>query len=107
MEVAEQTLGRWVKTYRDQVGEVEPISESERAELQRLRKEKREWELDRAFLKKRQSSSPRKPRICQSVVQIDWRVKKNFSVSRMARLLGVSRSELFCVDETRTLKTPG
>lgn len=50
--VAEQTLSRWVKTYRDQVGEVEPISESERAELQRLRKEKREWELDRAFLKK-------------------------------------------------------
>lgn len=45
-----------MKTYRDQVGEVEPISESERAELQRLRKEKREWELDRAFLKKRQSS---------------------------------------------------
>ncbi len=34
--VAEQTLSRWVKTYRDQVGEVEPISESERAELQRL-----------------------------------------------------------------------
>ena len=28
--VAEQTLSRWVKTYRDQVGEVEPISESEK-----------------------------------------------------------------------------
>ena len=50
--VVEQTLGKWVKAYRDQVGEADPITESERAELKRLRREKREWELDRAFLKK-------------------------------------------------------
>ena len=38
--------------YRDRVGETEPLSESERAELKRLRREVRELELDRAFLKK-------------------------------------------------------
>lgn len=47
-----QTLSRWVNTYRDQALEATPLSETEREELKRLRKEKREWELDRAFLNK-------------------------------------------------------
>ena len=50
--VPAQTLGKWVNAYRDRVGEAEPLSESERAELRRLRREVRELELDRAFLKK-------------------------------------------------------
>ena len=66
-----QTLGKWVNLYRDRVGETEPLSESERAELKRLRREVRELELDRAFRKKRQSSSPRKPRIHLSGLQTD------------------------------------
>lgn len=47
-----QTLARWVNAYRDQVGEVTPLSETEREELKRLRRQVRELELDRAFLKK-------------------------------------------------------
>ncbi len=51
--VNEATLGRWVGAYRDRHetgGAV--LSETERAELGRLRKENWELKLDRAFLKK-------------------------------------------------------
>ena len=51
--VQESTLGRWVnasKTRQD-AGEG-ALSESERAELARLRKENSELKMDRAFLKK-------------------------------------------------------
>lgn len=48
--VKEQTLGRWVND-RQQVGDG-ALSESERAELARLRKENSELKMDRAFLKK-------------------------------------------------------
>jgi transposase len=49
----EQTLGHWVKAYRDrfEAGDV-GLTESERIELLRLRKENNELKLDRAFLKK-------------------------------------------------------
>lgn len=50
--VAPATLNRWVKLHRDRVEADTPITESERAELKRLRREVRELELDRAFLKK-------------------------------------------------------
>jgi transposase len=51
--VKEQTLGRWVNAYRDrqQAGNG-ALSETERTELARLRKENSELKMDRAFLKK-------------------------------------------------------
>lgn len=51
--VKEQTLGRWVLAYkaRQEAGG-EPLSETERVELARLRKENSDLKMDRAFLKK-------------------------------------------------------
>src|SRR5680860_1272836 len=51
--VKEQTLGRWVNLYRarHEAGEG-GLSETERVELARLRKEVSELKMDRAFLKK-------------------------------------------------------
>ena len=51
--VKEQTLGRWVTAYRvrQQAGDG-ALSETERAELARLRRENSELKMDRAFLKK-------------------------------------------------------
>ena len=51
--VKEQTLGRWVNAYRSrQEAGDGALSETERAELTRLRKENSELKMDRAFLKK-------------------------------------------------------
>jgi len=51
--VQESTLGRWVNLFKDRQGEgEEALSETERAELARLRKENSELKMDRAFLKK-------------------------------------------------------
>ena len=51
--VKEQTLGRWVNAYRERQGAGEgALSETERAELGRLRRENSELKMDRAFLKK-------------------------------------------------------
>ena len=49
----EQTLGRWVKLFkaRHDAGD-RALTETERAELVRLRKDNAELMLDRAFLKK-------------------------------------------------------
>ncbi|WP_354183241.1 transposase, partial [Arthrobacter sp. UYP6] len=49
----EATLGRWVNSFkaRNDTGET-AVTESERAELLRLRKENADLKLDRAFLKK-------------------------------------------------------
>ncbi len=51
--VKEQTLGRWVLTYkaRQEAGDG-VLSETERVELARLRRENSELKMDRAFLKK-------------------------------------------------------
>ena len=51
--VNEATLGRWVTAFkaRNETGQTE-VTESERAELLRLRKENADLKLDRAFLKK-------------------------------------------------------
>ena len=51
--IRESTLGRWVNLFRErqQVGDG-ALSETERAELGRLRKENLELKMDRAFLKK-------------------------------------------------------
>jgi transposase len=49
----EQTPSHWVKAYRDRLEASDGgLSESERIELLRLRKENNELKLDRAFLKK-------------------------------------------------------
>lgn len=49
----EQTLGRWVKSFKDrQDGGERALTETEYAELLRLRKDVVELRLDRAFLKK-------------------------------------------------------
>lgn len=52
--IVEQTLGNWVKAYRvrQEAGDGSALSETERAELARLRKEVSELKMDRAFLKK-------------------------------------------------------
>jgi len=51
--VNEATLGRWVNSFkaRNDTGET-AVTESERAELLRLRKENADLKMDRAFLKK-------------------------------------------------------
>ena len=51
--IVEQTLGNWVKAHRarHEAGD-EALTEEERAELVRLRKEVAELKMDRAFLKK-------------------------------------------------------
>jgi len=51
--IKEQTLGRWVNLFRDRHDAGNgALSETERAELARLRKENSELKMDRAFLKK-------------------------------------------------------
>ena len=51
--VQEATLGRWVNLFKARQGAGEgALSETERAELARLRKENSELKMDRAFLKK-------------------------------------------------------
>jgi len=48
----EQTLGRWVKNYKDrQAGGERALTETEFAELLRLRKDNADLRLDRTFLK--------------------------------------------------------
>jgi len=51
--ITEQSLGRWVNAFRvrQDAGDGS-LSETERAELARLRKENSELKMDRAFLKK-------------------------------------------------------
>ena len=54
--INEATLGRWVHDFRSRTAASEAgqggLSETERAELLRLRKENSDLKLDRAFLKK-------------------------------------------------------
>lgn len=51
--IGEQALGRWVNLFKSRQEAAEgPLSETERAELTRLRKENSELKMDRAFLKK-------------------------------------------------------
>lgn len=51
--IKEQTLGRWVNAFKDRHDAGGgALSETERAELARLRKENSDLKMDRAFLKK-------------------------------------------------------
>ncbi|TFD69511.1 hypothetical protein E3T47_01515 [Cryobacterium ruanii] len=70
--VNEATLGRWVNLFKaSQTAGEAGITETEKAELLRLHKENADLKLDRAFLKKPPSSSPRKPRIRTPSVRTD------------------------------------
>src|SRR5450631_1780431 len=73
--IKESTLGWWVHDFKARAAAGEAgqggLSETERAELLRLRRENSDLKLDRAFLKKRRSSSPRKPRIRTASVRAD------------------------------------
>ena len=48
----EQSLGRWVTAFKARQAGGEALTEAERAELVRLRRENADLKLDRAFLKK-------------------------------------------------------
>jgi transposase len=63
--IKEQTLGRWVNVFkaRQEAGDGSALSETERVELARLRKEVSELKMDRAFLKKASLFFARKHRI--------------------------------------------
>ena len=51
--IKDQRLGRWVNLFKSRQGAGDgSLSETERAELARLRKENSELKMDRAFLKK-------------------------------------------------------
>lgn len=51
--VHEMTLGKWVKKARDERGDTEPpLTENERAELERLRQENRQLKMEAEFAKK-------------------------------------------------------
>ena len=70
--INEASLGRWVLLFKARSDEgTAVVTKSERAELARLRKENADLKLDRAFLKKHPSSSPRKRRIRTGSVRAD------------------------------------
>ena len=50
--VSATTLAKWMAEFDDREKMVETMSVSERAELEQLRAEKREWILEREILKK-------------------------------------------------------
>lgn len=50
--VSDTTLSKWMNSSREKSGKEPELSVSERAELEQLRAEKREWVLEREILKK-------------------------------------------------------
>ena len=50
--VSDATLARWMTEQNSQTGEDTPLSVDERAELEQLRAEKRQWTIEREILKK-------------------------------------------------------
>ena len=50
--VSDTTLAKWMAQSRDTSGDSDDLSLSERQELEQLRREKREWVLEREILKK-------------------------------------------------------
>jgi len=68
------------------------LSESERVKLARLRKENSELKMDRAFLKSLPLLRPGSLGYEREAFALMHAEKSNFTLSRMARLLEVSRS---------------
>jgi transposase InsO family protein/transposase-like protein len=92
--INEASLGRWVSAFkaRNDIGETTVI-ESERAELLRLRKENADLKLDRAFLKKSvHLLRPGSVGYERKAFELILAEKTNFTITRMVRLLEVSRS---------------
>ncbi|WP_369828711.1 IS3 family transposase [Cryobacterium sp. M91] len=92
--INEASLGRWVIAFkaRNDTGET-AVTESERAELLRLRKENADLKLDRAFLKKASNLlRPGSVGYERKAFELMLAEKTNFTITRMVRLLEVSRS---------------
>src|SRR5450756_1183663 len=94
--IQESTLGRWVHDFRARAAAGDgALSETERTELLRLRRENSDLKLDRAFLK-RASLFFAQEASDTNGKRSSWLVEKsNFTVTRMVRLLGVSRSGFY------------
>jgi transposase len=91
--INEAKLGRWVNSFkgRQDAGDG-ALSETERAELARLRKENSELKMDRAFLKKASLLRPGSIGYEREAFALMHAEKSNFSIAWMARLLEVSRA---------------
>nr|WP_157073296.1 IS3 family transposase [Kribbia dieselivorans] len=90
--VGEQLLGRWVAIERARMDDPPgALDVDERAELERLRREVAELRMDREFLKKSGllRHGELEPEQAFAVIEVE---KATYTVSRMAHLLGVSRS---------------
>lgn len=88
-------LGKWVKNERERQGNPDGKSTSDlRKENARLRKELAEARLDNEFLKKSDSLLRQQPTI-EEKFQLMWQEKANYTVTRMSRLLEVSRSGFY------------
>ena len=105
--VKEQTLGRWVNAYRVRLEAGDGVlTETERAELLRLRKEVSDLKLDRAFQKERHSSSPRKRRIRTESVRADAGGEDQLHGQTDGQTPRGVPVEVLCLAETHTV-TPG
>lgn len=104
--VKEQTLGRWVNAFRErqQAGDG-ALSESERTELARLRSENSELKMDRTFLKRRHSSTPRKLRIRTRSVRTDARREEQFQHQTDGPAARGVTVRILCLDQTGTIET--
>lgn len=88
-------LGRWVKKERERTGELgdgapAELDTNERGELDRLRRENAELKMDNEFLGKGCLLRVEASKV--ECFQLMRQEKANYSISRMARLLKVSRS---------------
>jgi len=95
--INEATLGRWVNAFRarHEAGDG-AWSETERAELARLRKENSELKMDRAFLKKSVALlRPGSLGYEREAFALMHAEKSHFSIARVGGLLEVSRSGFY------------
>ena len=93
IEVGEQLLGRWVarERARDEAPP-EALDADERAELERLRIEVAELRMDREFLKKAAAFFVTENQTTVNCYRVMDAERAGFEITRMARLLAVSRS---------------
>lgn len=93
--IGEQLLGRWVRQARDDGGDNGAVLDAdERAELERLRKEKAELLLDRQFFQKSRSLLRLRAEPVDAYVLIEAE-KATYAITRMCELLEVSRSGFY------------
>jgi transposase-like protein len=89
--VHEMTLGKWVKKVRES-GRVpdKDLSEPERAELERLRKENATLRMERDFAKKSCRLVRERTAVKYATIA-DWATDKQFTVTFMCAQLGLAR----------------